>query len=122
MLDMTFVLLLVLAIILLLVGIRYEGEHDYWNILSILFSAVIFIALAFAVMDIEIPYQFYNATSGNAETGYQVHGTDYSLQFLFAGIGIVESIYVMILMFMAMGIISEETFRGKYKRKYRRRY
>lgn len=104
--EVTFYLLLVTAIVFLLLGLTLEGIHDYWFIASLGISMIIFLALSAAVMNIEIPYQMYNATSGTIETGYQVHGYDYSLSYLFLGIAVFESIYILVYLFEYLGLIT----------------
>ena len=50
-------------------GIAIWRMHDYWHIISVGVSMIIFLALSAAIMNIEIPYQMYNVTSGTVETG-----------------------------------------------------
>lgn len=111
--ELTFALLLITGIILLILGLSLEGEHDYWHLLSIGLSMIIFLSLSAAVMDIEIPYQMINQSTGNIETGFQVHGYDYSLSYLFLGIAVFECIYMLIFMFEHVGIISTNLWKNK---------
>ena len=117
MLDITFILIFILAIIFLLVGIELEGTHDYWFPICIGFSAVCWFSLAFGVMDIEIPYQMYNVSSSQIETGYQVHGTDYSLSYFFMGMGVLSVVYFFVHLFDRLGLISLDLIRSRYKRR-----
>jgi len=113
--ELTFALLLVTAIIMLLLGLSLEGYHDYWHIIAIGISFIIFLSLSAAVMNIEIPYQMYNATSGNVETGYQTHGYDYSLSYLFLGVAVFEVIYILLFVFEYMGLIGTHLFKHRFK-------
>jgi len=114
--ELTFALLLVVGILFLLLGIALEGTHDYWHIVTIGISLICFLSLSAAIMNIEIPYQMTNVTTGNIETGYQVHGTDYSLSYLFLGVAVFEGIYILYHIFMMLGIFSEDVFKNRYKR------
>jgi hypothetical protein len=99
MLDIQYALLIVLAFILIFISVELEREHDYWNIISIFLSALIFIVLIFGTLNIETPYQIYNATSGNIETGYQSYGLSYSLMYLWLGFAIAAYAYFFLLLF-----------------------
>lgn len=65
-----FIIILALAFIFMLLAIEFEDT--FWKNVWILLDIVLWFFLAVSVMEIEIPYQFYNATSGQLETGYQV--------------------------------------------------
>ena len=100
MLDIQFVLLLVFAIIMLLVSIEYEASgHKYWNIVGIFLASGLFLILAVGCLEIEIPYQAFNSTSGQVETGYQVYTGMPWLSYLFVGVAIVSIIYMVTLIF-----------------------
>jgi len=87
-------MLLVFAILFVLLSIEFDFG-PYWNVIFILTSVVIFFLLAASVMEIEIPWQMYNATSGNVETGYHTFSSPISpyLSYLFMLFGIVMMIY-----------------------------
>jgi len=69
MIDWLFVTFLMLAFIF--VGISILRDNGFfWNTVFMLVSIILFFVLAAGIMDIETPYQMYNATSGNIETGY----------------------------------------------------
>jgi len=52
-------------------------------------------------MEIEIPYQMYNATSGNIESGYHVFTSPISpfITYLLAGFGVIMTIYLVAMVF-----------------------
>jgi hypothetical protein len=70
MLDWMFILIFAFAFLFMLFGIFIDDK--FWKNVFILTDIVLWFFLAASVMEIEIPYQFYNATSGNLETGYQI--------------------------------------------------
>lgn len=72
MLDWMFISILFIAIIILLLIMLYQNTlSDFWLLALIIFDMVLWWMLAMVNTEIEIPYQMYNATSGNIETGYQ---------------------------------------------------
>jgi len=90
MLDWLFIMLLVLTIILTLMSIEFD-LGIFWNITFITISMILWLLLAASIQEIEIPYQMYNATSGNIETGYHIFSSPISpylmyLFFMFAAI------------------------------------
>ena len=100
MLDIQFVLLLVFAILMLVISIEYEASgHKYWNIVGIFLAAGLFLIVAVGSMEIEIPYQAFNSSSGQVETGYQVYTGMPWLSYLFVGCAVVSIIYMVTLVF-----------------------
>ena len=96
MLDWIFIMLLVIAVLLILMSIEFQ-ENGFWCLISIVLSATIFYILALSIMEIEIPWQMYNATSGNIETGYHTFSSPVSpfLVYIFAGLGTIMMIYLV---------------------------
>lgn len=117
MFETTYVVLAVIGAIFLILGVEYEREHDYWNVVLVGISMIMFLSLGGAVMNIEIPWVMYNASSAQIEMGVQVHGTDWMLAFLFFGIGFFESAYLIFMLLVATGKIDLESFKQKYKRR-----
>ena len=58
-------------------------------------SILLWFLLAASIQEIEIPYQMYNGTSGNIETGYHVFSSPISpfMVYLFMGFGAIMTIY-----------------------------
>lgn len=99
MLDIQYIILIILAFVLMYMGIEFEREHDYWNIVMIFLSSIIFFALTFGTLNIEQPWQMYNLSSEQIETGYQVYGMEYSLMYLWFLFAMVNWFYGFFLMF-----------------------
>ena len=98
MLDIIVVLLVFLAIILLLYAI--SERHTAFCIID----AVLWLVLAlFMLQGVEVPYEMFNATSGDIETGLHVIQSNLTpLSYLFMGLGA--------LMFMLFVTFSMELF------------
>ena len=84
MLDILFVIMNILAILLFYMGIEYESEHVYWNIIMTFLAWVFFLFLTGTSTMIEIPYSVYNATSGVVESGYHIYYTGMLMYVYFA--------------------------------------
>ena len=69
MLDWLFMLFLILAIILFFVSIA-QDLRVFWNTTITIIDILLWYILAAAIMQIEIPYQIYNASSSQIETGH----------------------------------------------------
>jgi formate hydrogenlyase subunit 3/multisubunit Na+/H+ antiporter MnhD subunit len=85
MLDIIFIILFLFNIILMIYAISEK------NLPFLLISAILWLILAlFIIQGIEIPYEMYNATSGNIETGIHKIQTNLDpLSYLFTAIGLV---------------------------------
>ena len=107
MLDMILVILFIFAIILMFYSI---GERSP---AFIIIDAVLWLILALLILQgVELPYEMYNATSGNIEIG--VHNIQANLQplaYLFMGLGA--------LMFILFVTVAMESFTD-YKKNNRR--
>ena len=75
MLDIMIVVLNLMAFGFLIIGIEHEGEQPYWNIIMTFISGILFLVLAGMTSVIETPYEIFNATSGNIETGFHKYYT-----------------------------------------------
>ena len=119
MIDWVFVLLLMMAFIF--VGLSILRDNGFfWNTVFILVSIILFLVLAGGIMDIETPYQMYNATSGNIETGYH-HFYKVEmvyLSYLFYMFAVIMVIYNVAYVYMYIGSKVEE---NRVKDEYRRR-
>ena len=109
MLDWMFIMLLVIAIVLtLLVIFDFKMGYDlgiFWNSAFITLSIILWFTLAASQMEIEIPYQMYNATSGFIETGYHIFRSPISpyISYFFSGMGMIMMVYfVMYIYYMAI--------------------
>lgn len=100
MLSWIFVILLILAVLFILMSIEYEG-NPFWNLICIMMATTLFFILALSVMEITEPYQIYNATSGNIETGYHeiVLVENVFLSYIFTGLGVICMIYLVAMVY-----------------------
>ena len=98
MLDIIFIALFIFNIILMLYAINER------SIAFILATGIIWLTLAlFLIQGIEIPYQMYNATSGNIESGTHLLQTNLDpLAYLFAAFGLIMFILAITYMLEAM--------------------
>jgi len=94
MLDIIAIILILLAIILMIYGISER------SILFTFITAVLWLIIAlFMLQGIEVPYQMYNATSGNIETGVHTIQTNLDpLSYLFMGFGAIMFIVTVTFM------------------------
>lgn len=103
MLDVVLVLLFVFAIIMMIYSISERSAA------LIMMSAILWLILAlFMLQGVEIPYQMFNATSGDIETGvHTIQNNLEPLAYLFMGFGAI--------MFMLFVTVAMEMFTD-YKR------
>lgn len=95
MLDWIFIMILITAILLTLLSIISDGYGTFWDISIIALAILLWFLLAASIQEIEIPWQMYNATSGNIETGYHTFSSPISpfLVYLFIAFAIVNIVY-----------------------------
>lgn len=108
MLDWLFIILLIFAIILVIMSIEFE-KHDFWSITSIVLSIPIFFSLSFGVLEFHRPYEIFNSTSGNIETGlhnFTITGDIY-LSYLFTGLACIMIVFLIIRVFMVYEILNK---------------
>lgn len=106
MLDVILVLLIVFAIILMFYSISERSAA------LIIIDAVLWLILAlFMIQGVEVPYQMYNITTGNIETGVQVIQTNLEpLAYLFMGLG---AIMFILFVTVAMEMFTDYKKYGK---------
>lgn len=90
-----FILFFFLAIIFLLFSIQYTSSPDkktgytgIWGVFFLFGSIILWYMLGAAVMELEYPWEIFNVTSGNVETGVHVFTSEVSiyLSYFFQGI------------------------------------
>lgn len=85
MLDIIFILLVFLAIILMVYSISERGIA--WVLMDAIFWLILGV---FLLQGIEVPYEMFNSTSGNIETGVHTITTNLDpLSYLFMGIAVI---------------------------------
>jgi hypothetical protein len=83
MLDVIIIILLLFAIILLIYGLNERSSAFIF-----IDATLWFIIALFMLQGIEVPYEMYNATSGNIESGVHLIRTNLEpLAYLFMGLG-----------------------------------
>ena len=104
-----FVILFILGIIMLVLSKESEDEEEpYWGIGLALIATIIFFSLSFGVMNINQPYEIYNATSGNIETGFHIYTGDWHFIWLFLGLGMFSFIIMWLQLFRGFGWIGKK--------------
>jgi len=85
MLDIVFIIMFFFTLILMIYSLTER------NIALVFLTAVLWLILAlFILQGIEVPYEMYNASSGNIETGSHLYRDDLSpLSYLFSALGII---------------------------------
>jgi uncharacterized membrane protein len=100
MLEAIFYVLLIFAVLLILFTVQYE-KHIIWSIIGSALACFIWAVLAISIYELERPYEMFNVTSGNIETG--IHEITMvgagGISWLFAGIALLMGLYCI---FMAM--------------------
>jgi len=94
MLDWLFIIFMVLAIMLMLIAIMMDFGH-FWDTVIIMVDITLWFMLAVSVMEIEIPYQMFNSTSGQIESGYHIFSGKVSpyMTYFFLMMGSIMIIY-----------------------------
>jgi len=70
MLDWLMIIFVIMGILFLLIAVEKMKEHDwFWSFIFVLLDTVIWFILAASILEVEVPYEMYNATSGQIETG-----------------------------------------------------
>lgn len=120
MIDFLIVLLTILGFILLLLSKEVQDvEEPYWSAGLAFVAMFIFFVLAFGVINIEIPYEMYNATSGNIETGSHVFGGDWELSRFYLGMAIFSVFVMLVYIFMPYRRLAERSESIRVKRKFK---
>lgn len=70
MIDWLVIIFIIMAILFMFGSIEKMREHDwFWSFIFTLLGTVVWFILAASILEVEVPYEIYNATSGNIETG-----------------------------------------------------
>lgn len=72
MIDWMFAIFLLIAFVLIILIIQYHDD-PFWGGMFTILDIIIWFLLAALVLEIETPYEMFNATSGNMETGIHVY-------------------------------------------------
>jgi hypothetical protein len=106
MIDVILVVLLLFAIIVMLYGI---GERSP---AFVFIDAILWLILAlFMLQGVEVPYEMYNASSGNIEFGMHIIQTNLSpLSYLFMGLGAI--MFIVFVTFVMESFVEYKKSRG----------
>lgn len=70
MFDWLVIIFIIMAILFMFASIEKMRERDwFWSFIFTLLCTVIWFILAASILEVETPYEMYNATSGQIETG-----------------------------------------------------
>ncbi|GAG93174.1 unnamed protein product [marine sediment metagenome] len=73
MIDWMFIVILLLGFLFMFLGVEYYRENEkFWAWTFTIISMVTWFFLAGATLEIERPYEMFNVTSGQLETGIHV--------------------------------------------------
>ena len=111
MLEWFTVMLIILAFMLMLLGIDKFKEKNYlWSFTFTLVSTVIWYILAASIMEAEVPYEMFNATSGNIETGVHVYTSKVApeMVYFFMMMAVINLIFTVLQVFVVAGSIFKE--------------
>lgn len=116
MLDVLLVIFTVLAFLLLFLSkVMQDVEEPFWSPVLAFIGMFLFFLLAFGVENIEIPWQMYNVSSGQIETGVHVYTNDWELIRFYLGMAVV-SLFVMLLeIFQGFKRIAEKSGKVKFR-------
>jgi len=103
MLEIVFILLLIIAVLLIIFAIEYH-DNSFWELVFIVLDIPLWFILGLSNMQIERPYEMYNASSGQIETGiHTVYSPDSPfIAYIFLGIGLVMVIYMVVVLFTSV--------------------
>ena len=95
-----FYILLIFAILLIILAIEYH-DNAYWELVFITLDIPLWFILALQNMTLERPWEMYNVSSSQIETGIHTVTSSVSpfLTYLFSGIGILMMIYLVVVIF-----------------------
>jgi len=100
MLETIWILLFIFAILLLIMAIEYRNNR-YLELVFLSIDIILWFILALSNMKIERPWEMYNVSSNQIETGTHVVTSSVSpyLTYIFSGIAIVVLIYLLVVLF-----------------------
>lgn len=109
MLETIFILLLIFAILLIIMAIEYH-DNAFWELVFIVLDVPLWFILALSNMQIERPWEMYNTSSQQIETGIHTVTSPISpyLTYFFMGIGLVMMVYMIAVLF---GSVYEKSWR-----------
>lgn len=92
MIDWIFLLFLSIALIFMGLIIFYSKTMGiYWVTTLSLFGIILFYICSVGIMELEIPYQYFNTTSDTLETGYHqiINIENIAFSYFFQGLAII---------------------------------
>ena len=89
MLDLMFIILIIFAVLTMIIA------YEYSDAVFAIMSSVAWFVAALGALRIEIPFEIYNASSGNIETGTHVFENLWQFSYLFMGFAVVTFIGFM---------------------------
>lgn len=84
MIDWMFIIFILMAILFMMLAIEYRhSESKFWCVTFIFIDSVIWYLLAASVLEIEMPFALYNASSNNIETGSHIFTSKVAPEMLY---------------------------------------
>lgn len=118
MLDVLLVVFTLLAFILLFMSkVMQDLEEPYWSPVLAFISMFLFFLLAFGVENIEIPWQMYNVSSSQIETGVHVYTNDWELIRFYLGMAVVSLFVMIVEIFQSFKRLAEQAEKVRYRGK-----
>jgi len=99
-LEIIFILLFMMAILFILLAID-NHDNAFWELVFIVMDIPLWFILALSNMEIERPWEMYNVSSSQIETGIHTVTSPISpyLTYLFAGVGLIMMVYMIVVLF-----------------------
>ena len=84
MIDWLTALFIIMGLLFMFAAFEKMRENDwFWSFILTLLSTVIWFILAASILETETPYQLFNATSGNIETGVHTYSSKVSPEMVY---------------------------------------
>ena len=102
MLEIVWMLLFIFAILLIIFAIEYR-DNFYLQLVFLALDIPIWFILALSNMKIERPWEMYNVSSEQIETGIHAVTSSSSpfISYIFSGVGISMFIYLIVILVMS---------------------
>jgi len=94
-----------MAILFLLIAVEKMREKDwFWSFVFTLLDTVIWFILAASILEVETPYEMFNATSGQVETGIHTVNSKVApeMVYFFQMMGLVMLVVNVSILFMGI--------------------
>jgi len=105
MLDWFTAIIIGIALIFMFTGFYMIREEDYfWSFILTLLATVTWYIMAASIMEMETPYQLFNNTSGNIETGVHVYNSKIAPQMVYYFYMLASITFILNLSVLFLGL------------------